>query len=86
MVPCAVTGLMEMRRRNTAKAGRRCGLVNEMEGLRPPGPARAKNAIVLDAGGFFDWIVSNMKTKIFAAYAVLGAMCHGLFLYCDRHK
>ena len=37
-----------------------------------------KNAIVLDAGGFFDWIVANMKTKIFAALvgiAIVTASC-----------
>jgi hypothetical protein len=36
-----------------------------------------KNAIVLDAGGFFDWIVSNMKTKIFAALVGIAIVTAG---------
>jgi hypothetical protein len=35
--------------------------------LLPGLSSRAKITIVLDAGGFFDWIVSHMKTKFFAA-------------------
>ena len=37
-----------------------------------------KNAIVLDADGFFDWIVVYMKTKVFAAVvgmAIITAGC-----------
>ena len=37
------------------------------------------NAIVLDAGGFFDWIVPHMKTKIFAACAGLAIIATGCF-------
>jgi Protein of unknown function (DUF3568) len=36
-----------------------------------------KNAIVLDVGGFFDWIVSNMKTKIFAALVGIAIVTAG---------
>jgi hypothetical protein len=35
--------------------------------VRPRLSSRASAAIVLDADGFFDWIVAHMKTKIFAA-------------------
>ncbi len=38
-----------------------------------------KNAIVLDAGGFFDWIITNMKTKIFAACTGLAIIATGCF-------
>jgi hypothetical protein len=34
---------------------------------------------VLDAGGFFDWIVTHMKTKIFAAGAGLAIIVTGCF-------
>jgi hypothetical protein len=32
---------------------------------------------VLDAGGFFDWIVTNMKTKIFAALVGIAIVTAG---------
>jgi len=33
--------------------------------------------LVLDAGGFFDWIVTNMKTKIFAALVGIAIVTAG---------
>jgi hypothetical protein len=36
-----------------------------------------KNAIVLDAGGVFDWIVTNMKTKFFAALVGIAIVTAG---------
>jgi hypothetical protein len=39
--------------------------------------AARKIAIVLDAGGLFDWIVANMKTKFFAALVGIAIVTAG---------